>query len=98
MKILFATSSFAGGGITSYAHEVINNYALNHEVCVFIGDDSKSPLNKSNMKIYNPLIVEISYGFIAKVYDKCEGYWDKELNWHKGENFDFCGWMVELVR
>lgn len=46
----------------------------------------------------NPLIVEISYGYAAPAYDKCEGYWDKDLNWHKGENFDFCGWMVELVR
>jgi glutathione synthase/RimK-type ligase-like ATP-grasp enzyme len=43
----------------------------------------------------NPLIVEISYGFIAKVYDSCEGYWDKEMNWHEGQHFDFCGWMVE---
>jgi len=27
----------------------------------------------------------------------CEGYWDREMNWHPGENFDFCGWMVEDV-
>jgi len=43
----------------------------------------------------NPLIVEISYGSNAELYDKCEGYWDKDLNWHKENNFDFCGWMVE---
>ena len=43
----------------------------------------------------NPLIVEISYGYAVKAYDKCEGYWDRDLHWHKGENFDFCGWMVE---
>lgn len=45
----------------------------------------------------NPLIVEISYGFATKVYDKCEGWWDKEMNWHPGTNFDFCGWMVEDI-
>jgi glutathione synthase/RimK-type ligase-like ATP-grasp enzyme len=43
----------------------------------------------------NPLIVEISYGYTAPAYDACEGYWDREMNWHAGQNFDFCGWMVE---
>jgi hypothetical protein len=44
-----------------------------------------------------PLIVEISYGYTAPAYDKCEGYWDRDrdMNWHEGTNFDFCGWMVE---
>lgn len=42
-----------------------------------------------------PLIVEISYGYSIKAYDKCEGYWDKNMNWYQGENFDICGWMVE---
>jgi glutathione synthase/RimK-type ligase-like ATP-grasp enzyme len=45
-----------------------------------------------------PLIVEMSYGFGVKGVSNAPGYWDKDLNWHKGENFDFCGWMVELVR
>lgn len=44
----------------------------------------------------NPLIVEISYGFKAKVYDDCEGYWDEYLKWYPGK-FDFCGWMVEMM-
>ena len=43
-----------------------------------------------------PFLVEISYGFTSKVYEKCTGYWDKELNWHEG-NFDPYGWMVEGV-
>lgn len=42
-----------------------------------------------------PLIVEISYAFTGKAYDFCEGYWDQDLQWHQGSNFDFCGWMVE---
>jgi len=41
-----------------------------------------------------PLIVEISYGFNPKGYDKCTGYWDKDLNWHEG-NFNPYGWMVD---
>ena len=42
-----------------------------------------------------PLIVEVSYGYMAKAYDSCEGYWTSDLKWHPGSNFDFCGWMVE---
>ena len=30
------------------------------------------------------LIVEISYGFVSRVYLSCPGYWDNELNWHQG--------------
>jgi len=32
-----------------------------------------------NRKIF---IVEISYAFIARVYDGCVGYWDRNMNWH----------------
>ncbi|KAF0195917.1 MAG: hypothetical protein FD166_2644 [Bacteroidetes bacterium] len=42
----------------------------------------------------NPLIVEISYGFMAKGYDPCPGYWDKEMNWHEGK-FNPYGWMID---
>lgn len=44
-----------------------------------------------------PLVVEISYGFVHKVYDACVGYWDENMNWYDGK-FDPCEWMVELVR
>ena len=44
-----------------------------------------------------PLIVEMSYGFGVKGISNAPGYWDRDLNWHKGENFDFCGWMVEQI-
>ncbi len=43
-----------------------------------------------------PKIVEISYGFVKEGYDACEGYWDKNLQWHPGK-FDPCTWMVDLV-
>ena len=43
-----------------------------------------------------PLIVELSYGFIKEVYYSCEGYWDRDLNWHEG-SFDAQGWMVESL-
>lgn len=44
----------------------------------------------------NPLIVELSYGFIKEVYYDCKGYWDRELNWHEGR-FDAQGWMVKAL-
>ena len=45
-------------------------------------------------ELQNPKIVEFSYGFRAPGYDKCEGYWDKNMNWNEG-SFNFCGWMIE---
>lgn len=44
----------------------------------------------------NPLLVEVSYGFVPEVYEDCPGYWDENLNWHEGK-FDPYGRMVELV-
>lgn len=52
MKILFASSSFNGGGITSYAHEVISSFALVHEVCVMLGNDDKLPITTPGVKVY----------------------------------------------
>lgn len=43
-----------------------------------------------------PLLLEISYGFVKEVYDKCVGYWDINMNWHEG-TFNPYGWMVEVV-
>ena len=52
MKVAFATSSFLGGGITSYAHEFINNFSSHNELSVLIGDDSKFPIKNNNVQIY----------------------------------------------
>ncbi len=41
-----------------------------------------------------PLIVEISYAYAIEAYDKCPGYWDKNLNWHEGQ-FNPQEWMIE---
>lgn len=41
-----------------------------------------------------PLIAEVSYGFLGIVYDDCTGYWDKNLTWHKG-NFIPQNWMID---
>ncbi len=46
----------------------------------------------------NPHVCEMNYGFAMAGYDKCEGYWDSDLTWHEQKNFDFCGWMVDLLR
>lgn len=43
---------------------------------------------------FNPLIVEISYGYAVGAYDPCPGYWDSELNWHEG-SFNPQEWMVK---
>jgi glutathione synthase/RimK-type ligase-like ATP-grasp enzyme len=47
-------------------------------------------------KNQTPLIVELSYAFTKEVYDECQGYWDRDLNWHEGR-FNPQGWMVDAV-
>jgi hypothetical protein len=44
----------------------------------------------------NPLIVEVSYGYAHKAYDKCPGYWDRDLNWYQGKTIKE-EWMVDLI-
>lgn len=44
----------------------------------------------------NPLIVEVSYGFVSKVYDPCPGYWDNSLNWHEGKTVKE-EWMIDII-
>ena len=86
----------SGGGNLIYEKSQID------ERCVKIAFDVSDTLHSQSMGYDfvfdhngNPLIVEMSYGYAVEAYDKCEGYWDRELYWYSGENFDFCGWMVE---
>lgn len=44
----------------------------------------------------NPLIVEVSYGFLPSAYDKCPGYWDQDGIWNDG-HFNPYGWMVDMM-
>lgn len=44
----------------------------------------------------NPLIVEISYGFSVEAYDKCHGYWNKNLDWNE-EKFNPQEFIIENV-
>lgn len=41
-----------------------------------------------------PLIVEISYGYTAKGYDKCPGYWTDDMIWHQ-ESFVPQEWIID---
>lgn len=41
-----------------------------------------------------PMIVELSYGYTAEVYEPCVGYWDRQMNFHEGK-FNPQYWMVE---
>ena len=41
-----------------------------------------------------PLILEISYGYLPSVYQDCEGYWDTALQWHQ-ESIEPQKWVIE---
>jgi len=69
--------------------------------CINIAFDVAKKLETQNLafdfvfdKNNKPLIIEISYGYSVKAYDKCPGYWDDRLKWHEGE-FNPQSWMIE---
>jgi len=43
-----------------------------------------------------PLIVELSYAFAVAPYDKCVGYWTKDMQWHEGP-FNPEAWIVDCL-
>lgn len=86
----------SGSGEIEYERELISKNTL--EISFQIAELLKSTCLAVDF-IYeneNPLITEISYGFLSNVYDKCEGYWDKHLNWYERE-FNPHGWMVDAM-
>jgi glutathione synthase/RimK-type ligase-like ATP-grasp enzyme len=98
LKRMVRKNDFRASGSGS----IIYNKKEIDERCVKIAFDVNEKLKAQSIaydfvfdKNNEPLIVEISYGYTALAYDKCEGYWDRNMNWHAGTNFDFCGWMVE---
>ncbi|MDR1882730.1 MAG: hypothetical protein LBR26_08115 [Prevotella sp.] len=71
--------------------------------CVEIAKDVSEKLMTQSIafdfifdKENNPLIIEISYGFSYAVYDQCNGFWDKDLNWNEVP-FNPQEWMVNTL-
>lgn len=86
----------SGSGNIIYRKEEID------ERCVKIAFEINKKLNTQSIAYdfvfdadNNPLIVEISYGYAGPAYKKCEGFWTSDMKWHPGENFNFCGWMID---
>ena len=86
----------SGGGNIVYHKNDID------ERCIKIAFDVNDKIKSQSIafdfvfdKKNTPLIVEISYGYAVAAYDCCEGYWTNDMQWHNGNNFDFCGWMVD---
>jgi len=87
----------SGSGIIDYSKNSID------ERCVKISLDISKKLGAQSLAYdfvfdteNHPLIVEISYDYTMKAYDKCEGYWDSELKWHSG-SINPQQWMIEDV-
>ncbi len=69
MKILLCSSSFGGGGITSYALELINKYSVGNDFYVMLGDDTKSPINNKKVKIVYRNMSDISICNLKKTIE-----------------------------
>lgn len=85
----------SGSGMIGHKKDLID------ERCVKIAFDTNKVLKCQSVGFdfvfdqNTPLIVECSFGYVASGYDLCQGYWTEDLNWHEGDHFDFCGWMIE---
>lgn len=69
MKILLCSSSFGGGGITSYALELIDKYSLGNDLYVMLGDDQKSPIRNKNVKVIYQNMSDISIDNLKKTVE-----------------------------
>lgn len=69
MKILLVNPSFKGGGITSYAHEVIRCFNKISDFSVMIGDDSQNPIDEKSVRIYRVDSSDLSYNNICKALE-----------------------------
>lgn len=87
----------SGSGMIKYGKE--NFYPETVKLAFDLADKLKGQSVAFDFIYFNgtPLVVEISYCFTSLgVYEKCEGYWDSELNWHEGP-FNPYGWMVDTL-
>lgn len=44
-----------------------------------------------------PKIIEISYSYVSKAYNKCPGYWNSDFTWVAGEVRDYQYWMIDKI-
>jgi hypothetical protein len=68
-----------------FAFQITEKVKTQAGVYDFVFDNSKQPL-----------LIEMSYGFLAEGYDRCPGYWDRNGNFHEGP-FNPYGWMVDTI-
>lgn len=84
----------SGSGIIQYDKSLFENELI--KLSFEISDNLKSQCVAFDFikKDGKPVLLEVSFGFAIDGYLKCEGFWDKELNWYEG-SFNPYGWMVD---
>ena len=74
----------SGSGLIDYSREVIDIRCVSN---AFLLSDRLRTQSLACDYLFqeNELrLIEISYGYVPRVYDKCVGYWDREMGWHEG--------------
>lgn len=67
MKILFVSSSFRGGGITTYANEVVECLSERNDVDIVIGSDELLPFDRNVHNVYNIEVSDFSVSNARKL-------------------------------
>lgn len=84
----------SGSGMILYGKENFNDKTIQLAFDIAEKLKTQSVAFDFVYKQGEPLILEISYGFVKEGYDDCVGYWDKSMNWNEGP-FNPYGWMIE---
>lgn len=87
----------SGSGLVEYEKESIDIRCVQTAFDVF--DKLKAQCLAFDFvfdKDKKPLIVEINYGYAKEVYDRCPGYWDRDLNWVEG-SFNSLHWIIDDI-
>jgi hypothetical protein len=86
----------SGSGFIEYEKELFESETINLS---FLISDKLKTQSLAIDYVYDhgtPKIVELSFGYTKQVYERCEGYWDRDLNWHEGP-FNPQHWMIESI-
>ena len=89
----------SGSGDVVYATDRIN------QKCVEIAFDVTRKVGSQSMAFdfvlgeqRQPLILEVSYGYISEAVYSCPGFWDSRLNWYEGHVWPQDAILVDLLR
>jgi glutathione synthase/RimK-type ligase-like ATP-grasp enzyme len=84
--------------------DVVYDIQRIHPQCVLIAFEVTRKVGAQSMAFdfvlaanQQPMLVEVSYGYIPKLVYQCPGHWDDQLTWHKGHLWPQDAILIDLL-